>query len=177
MRFLIGTTNKAKINTAEAVIRNITGSTDFTIEGVPADSSVPETPHEEEIKQGAVNRAQILCSNSGADFYIGLESGLTERYGDIYEEVWCCVMTATQQVYGYSSGLRVPKVITDRMKTDNLKHYEVMRLLRDELSQPNDRDTWGNYSHKMLIRSAGFEEAIRNALIPLFAPKESLYHL
>lgn len=41
-----------------------------------------------------------------------LESGLVERFGQIYEEAWACVISSEMNEYfGYSSGLKVPDSI------------------------------------------------------------------
>lgn len=175
MQFVIGTANSDKVKATQVVLDALLQ--DAVVKGVEVSSGVSESPWNEETKQGAFNRAdKLLTLFPTTDYTIGLEAGLSERFDDVFEEVWCCLKSKTKTVYGYSSGLKVPDYITSRMKQEKLKHYEVMRLLRKELGQPNDRDTWGNYSHKMLVRSVGFEEALRNALVQIFAPSDSLYH-
>ena len=175
MKFAIGTTNSKKVDSALETLKSFVGA-NTEIVGAEVDSGVPETPWDDETKQGAFSRATRAQNVANCEYALGIESGLVERYGEIYEEAWCCLITKGKITFGYSSGLKVPDIITKRMKSEGLKHYEVMRLLRTELGQPNDRDTWGNYSHKMLVRNNSYNEALRNALVQVFAPKESLYH-
>ncbi len=54
--------------------------------GHDADSKMPEAPHDNETYEGALNRAQACYELGGADCYVGLESGLVERYGHFFEE-------------------------------------------------------------------------------------------
>ena len=177
MKFVIGTNNQVKIEAISKVIKDVIESSEYDVEGYDVPSGVPVTPFNEQTVEGARNRVTALHKMSlAADYYVGLESGIVERYGNLYEEAWCVIKSKNKTVSGYSSGLRLPDYIVKRMKAENLQHYEVMRLLRSELGHPNDKDTWGNYSHKMLVRRISFEEATRNALVQLFAPTESLYH-
>lgn len=174
MKFVIGTNNKSKIEIARKVLDQII-SDNFTIEGKEVDSGVPETPHDQETKRGAQNRAHRLLRSTEYDYAIGLESGLVERYGDVYEEAWCCVLSSGKETLGYSSGLKIPDLVVRHMHDKNMKHYEVMRAIKSLLPNPEEKDTWGNYSSMKLTRSVSFEEALRNALIQMFADSNSLY--
>ncbi len=100
---------------------------------------------------------------------------LVTRYGDTFEESWACVIVKTKVFYGYSSGLLIPKYVLNRMKQDALEHGPAMNTIRTELNQHDDRDTWGTYSAKLITRDVSLAEALRNALIQVFAPEESLY--
>lgn len=170
--------SKRKIEVAEKVIRQLfLDTTDIGIEGYEAASGVPETPYDRETFHGAQNRARDAKAHmpAAADYYIGLESGLVERYGHIYEEAWSVVLTADGKEYaGYSSGLKVPDYVLQKMDKLKMGHSEVMTILEQEHGKlPND--TWGNYSGGMLIREVSLEEAIRNALIQIVAPQESFF--
>lgn len=175
MKFIVGSLSKQKINSVERVLKSILPHQTLTIQGYNALSSVPYTPWDKETFDGARNRALDCQKNNKGDYFVGLESGLIERYGHIFEEAWCYILNNSNEEYcGYSSGLKVPDYITSKMKTENLKHYEVMQILQKE-NNLSRSDTWGNYSAKMIIRDVSLEEAIRNALIQIFSPQESLY--
>ena len=75
------------------------------------------------------------AKNNGvvADFYVGLESGLVERYGHIYEEAWSCAITNKgKEYFGYSSGLKVPDYILKRMDELKLEHCMAMEIIEKE---------------------------------------------
>lgn len=176
MKVIIGSTSKRKIATVEKVLRPLFADQEIEVSGVTAASGVPETPWDKQTFDGALARARNARNASpDADWTVGVESGLVERYGHIYEEAWCCaISTDGREYFGYSSGLKVPDVVLKRMDERHLPHYQVMKLL-EEKHGLIDSETWGNYSGGTLAREVSLEEAIRNAFIQIVAPEASLY--
>ncbi len=177
MKIVIGSASQRKIKTAEKIIRQLLADQPLEISSYPARSDVPDTPYDRETFTGALNRAQkSKDSQPEADLYIGLESGLVERYGHIYEEAWAVIITKdNKHHYGYSSGLKVPDYIINKMDELKLPHGQVMAILEEELKKtPND--TWGIYSGEMISREVSLEESLRNALIQIAAPPTSFYN-
>lgn len=176
MNVVIGSASKRKIATAEKVIRPFFVGQEVSVEGVAARSGVPETPWDKETFDGALARARgARVAAPGAEWHLGVESGLVERYGHIFEEAWCCAISADgREYFGYSSGLKVPDVVLQRMDELDRPHNEIMKLLEEEHGLI-DRETWGNYSGGALVREVSLEEAIRNAFIQAVAPEKSLY--
>lgn len=177
MKFYIGTNNPQKVEATSQALLSILGERKFGLEGKDVPSGFGETPHDEETMRGAENRASELMKLKDCDYAIGLESGLVERYGHIFEEAWCCIISKEKTAYGYSSGLKVPDIITDKMASDQLEHYQVLRLeeIKALLPVKTRKDTWGNYSDLLLTRQISFEEALRNALVQIFSSDNSLY--
>lgn len=178
MKFLIGSQSKRKIKTVKKVIRLFFDNQNVIIKGYSAKSQVPDTPYDIQTYQGAYNRA-LDCKKNVPDFdyYIGLESGLVERYGHIYEEAWAVVITSKDEEYfGYSSGLKVPDYILKRMDDEKMDHSNIMTIIEHELGNlPND--TWGTYSGGKIIREVSLEEALRNSFIQILDIKKSLYKI
>jgi len=147
---------------------------DFTFD---AKSHVSETPWDEETYAGARNRAQgAFLAHPNAEYAIGIESGLVERYGQTYEEAWCCIIDKNkQEFFGYSSGLRVPDYILKKMDEHKLPHYLIFAKLNNHFDKTINSDTWSNYSGKILTREISLEESLRNALVQIFSPEESYY--
>jgi non-canonical (house-cleaning) NTP pyrophosphatase len=173
MNIHIGSTSEHKQNAVEVVLSEILKEK-VHIQTYDVASGVPDTPWNKETFQGAKNRARGI-KNINEGICIGLESGLVKRYGNIYEESWACVIKDGVEFYGYSSGLRLPDYVVKRMKDDKLDHGPLMRVIRKEVGSRNDKDTWGLYSNYMLLRQTSLEEALRNALIQVFAPEGNLY--
>ena len=176
MKCIIGSGSKRKIDSAAKVIKQLYHDRNITVEGYAAKSGVPETPWDRETFDGARNRAMDAREHiQGADYYIGLESGLIERYGHIYEEAWAVVITKdSKEYYGYSSGLKVPDFILKKMDDLDLEHCDAMTIIEEEFGKlPSD--TWGVYSGGALLREVSLEESLRNALIQLAAPEASFY--
>ncbi len=176
MLIYIGSVSQRKIDVAEKVIRQVCSTKELPVRGFAAASGVPETPWDRETYDGARNRAlHVRKEYEDADLCIGLESGLIERYGHIFEEAWSVVIDRHGvEYYGYSSGLKVPDYIFDKMNELGLPHSEVMAIIeRDHGKLPND--TWGTYSGGLIARTVSLEESLRNALIQVVAPEHSFY--
>lgn len=177
MKIIIGTKNQKKIDVALAVFKRVLNVEDVTVEGRDAQSGVPEAPYGQETYQGAYNRAIECYRKGGADYYVGIESGLVERYGNIFEEAWAIIIShdGTERV-GYSSGLMLPKIVVDRMSTGQ-KHNEIMACFDKEFNLPDDnRDTWSRYTGGNISRQVGLEESLRNALIQTAQSERNLYN-
>lgn len=174
MRIIVGTNNQKKLDVVYRVCADLLQCS-IQVIGFRADSRMPEAPHDEETYKGALNRA-LACEQSGvADCYIGIESGLVERYGNCFEEAWSVVIRNKKQYIGYSSGLLLPEIVTTKM-AEGMLHNKVMEQIDQELKLPDDnRDTWSRYSGGQMLRAISLEESLRNALVQSIPAKNSLY--
>lgn len=177
MRIVVGTKNQKKIETVKAVFSNHSAEEEIEVIGYDAPSGVPEAPHDRETFDGAMNRAKT-CRERGdeADYYVGIESGLVERYGNFFEEAWAVVLSDEDSpLIGYSSGLLLPAVVVERMHSGE-KHNEIMADFDKLFNLPEDnRDTWSRYTGGNISRQVSLEEAIRNALIQTVVSEQNLY--
>src|SRR5690606_7817065 len=141
-----------------------------------AQSKVPEAPHDKETYDGALNRARECYGLGGFDFYVGIESGLVERYGHYFEEAWAVIISSDgKEQIGYSSGLLLPGVVVERMQAGE-KHNEIMAYFDEKFNLPDDnRDTWSRYSGGHISRQVSLEESLRNALIQSGPSERNLY--
>lgn len=176
MQFIIGSKTQRKVVIAEKVLQQFLHNP-LTLDSYKAQSGVGETPWGAETYKGAENRAiDCLAHNSEAEYAIGLESGLVERFGHIFEEAWCCILKRSgEKYYGYSSGLKLPDSIVAVMKERKMEHFEVMQLMEERYKLSED-DTWGNYSGDLLSRDLSLEEALRNSLVQMIQGEMSFYH-
>jgi inosine/xanthosine triphosphatase len=176
MKIVIGTKNQKKIDVTLSVFKSVLSIEDVAVEGRNAQSGVPEAPYDQQTYQGAYNRAVECYKEDDADFYIGIESGLVERYGNIFEEAWAVVISHDgTETIGYSSGLMLPKAVVDRMNAGQ-KHNEIMAHFDKVFNLPDDnRDTWSRYTGGNISRQVSLEEALRNALIQIVHSERSLY--
>jgi inosine/xanthosine triphosphatase len=176
MKLVVGTKNQKKIKVALEVFKSVLHLEDLIVEGVDAQSGVPEAPHGQETYQGAYNRAVACYKGGGADYYIGIESGLVERYGHKFEEAWAVIISRDGvERIGYSSGLMLPQIVVDRMNAGQ-KHNDIMAHFDKEFNLPDDnRDTWSRYTGGSISRQVSLEEALRNALIQSVHSERNLY--
>lgn len=175
MKVIVGSTSNRKIEVVRKVFNQYFNGHEVDIVGHNAISGVPNTPYDKQTPDGAKNRALDCNKNHKADFCVGLESGLVERYGELFEEAWAYIITKNGKEYsGYSSGLKVPDYILKRMKELNLEHCDAMTIIEKEL-ETGIADTWATYSGGIILREVSLEEALRNALIQSLPHDKNLY--
>jgi inosine/xanthosine triphosphatase len=102
----VGTLNPSKVEGVKAVCGRLFPS--FRVRAVKADSRVPEQPFAKETLHGAVNRAIAAQKAAGADYGVGLESGLFKAYGRHFDFQWCAVYDGENATLGCSMGFEVP---------------------------------------------------------------------
>lgn len=177
MKIIVGTKSQKKVDVALAVFKSVLNIQKVTVESYDAKSNMPEAPHGRETYLGAYNRATECYKLGGADYYIGIESGLVKRYGNMFEEAWAVVISQDGiERIGYSSGLMLPKIVVDKMN-EGQKHNEIMAFFDKEFNLPDDnRDTWSRYTGGNINRQVSLEEALRNALIQIVHSERNLYN-
>lgn len=157
MKIYIATKNERKIDLAKKILSSF--FSDVEVIGCEAKSEVSDTPWGKETYDGARNRSKnSLKENVIGDFGLGLETGLVEKYGNIYEETWCCITDKKEkEFWGYSSGNVIPEDVLKRFvqnKDTDTKSLEVF----------NQKDnSWQLYSGNMELRDICLENAIRLA--------------
>ena len=136
MKILIGTRNPGKIEGAKEGFEKY--YEEVEVEGIPVESEVPEEPVNDEIYLGARNRVKNLIAyskenNINADFFVAVESGITNRLGK-----WCIIQIAVIQdksgyeSFGTSSGFPVPEKYVKRIiETD-------LGVVMDEMFNEHD---------------------------------------
>lgn len=177
MKFVIGSLSERKIKIAEEVVQELFKNTQNEIKGYAATSGVPETPYDKQTFDGSRNRAlNSRIHIKDADYYIGLESGLIERYGHLFEEAWTTIIDSEgKEFFGYSSGLKVPDYILRRMDELKMEHCDAMTVIEKEHGNLPD-DTWGTYSGGKIARAVSLKESLRNALIQVINDNNSFYN-
>lgn len=126
MKILIATKNPGKIEGARKAFSNY--YEEIEIKGIPVSSNVPEEPVNEEIYKGARNRVRNLKSyakenNLEADFYIAIESGITNQLGR-WEILSMAIIENSEgmESWGSSAGFPVPdKYVEEIIQTDLAK--------------------------------------------------------
>ncbi len=123
MKVLIGTNNKGKVEGAKQAFEKFYNNVEVI--GIPISSDVSDEPVNDEIYIGASNRVNNLVkyaeeNNIEADFFIGVESGITNKLGK-----WCIIPIAVIkdkngfESFGTGSAFPVPdKYVEEIIKTD-----------------------------------------------------------
>ena len=166
MKALIGTKNPGKIKGATDALNSFFEG--IEVVGVPVSSDVPDQPVNDETLIGAQNRVNNLISyakenNIEADFFIAIESGLCNIYGNWHIINFAVIKDKNgYESVGTSSGFPVPKKYINDIKEKGLGSV-IDRLLNTD----NIRNSIGGISyltHEKLSRIDLTREAFIMAL-------------
>lgn len=170
MKIYLATKSRLKINAIRKILKKLEKNgvveNNNKIISIDASSSVPATPYERETHIGAKNRASALLARYGVEgaCYVGIESGLTNRHGVLFEECWCFILDHHGgESIGYSSGYPLPRYIRKMLKS-GVTHIDVLRKLEEKFGIAS-KNTWGVYTNNIINRAVSIEEAFRNAFL------------
>src|SRR3989344_8973285 len=103
MRIIVAPSCPRKLSSVKKIVTQILGK-ESIVEGQTTESSKVNTPWDEQTLIEARERAKSIKSIQG-DLWVGLKSGLVDRYGDIYEEAWVCVLVQNNKRFFGNSGV------------------------------------------------------------------------
>ena len=124
MKVLIGTNNQGKVEGAKQAFEKF--YKDVKVEGITVSSDVSDEPVNDEIYMGASNRVNNLIkyskeNNIDVDFYVGVESGITNQLGK-----WCIIQIAVvkdksgYESFGTGPAFPVPEKYVDEIINTDL---------------------------------------------------------
>ena len=176
MRVAVGSANPVKLAATEATFDAIIGA---TVESVVVDPGVPKQPvgHEETI-QGATNRARHALDAGTYDLGVGIEGGVAEfptpegggtdghEVADgLFLVMWAAVADGTQVELGAGPAIRLPEVVTDRIRNDE----ELGPVMDDAFDLENVKENEGAagvLTDGLIDRQQALETALASALGP-----------
>lgn len=123
MKIIIGTTNRAKIEAVEEIVKDYPHLAEAEVSGVSVESGVSDQPMSlDETITGAMNRARAAFV--GCDYSIGLESGLMPvpyTKGGYMDFSACAIFDGQEFHLGLSSAWEFPdKRVTDLIVKNGL---------------------------------------------------------
>lgn len=159
MKIYVATQNQKKIDLVKKVFSESFSNEELVVVGCDAQSDVSGTPQSDQNFIGSHNRAlnakKIFLDG---EYYVGLETGLVERSGNIYEETWCTVLDSSgTEKYSYSSGNVVSKDLQPKYEIDEKTNSKTLKVI-------DDSGEYVPYSGKIEIREIEIENAIMAAL-------------
>lgn len=158
----VGSTNPVKTEAVRSVMERIFG--EVRIISVNADPGVPEQPWGEDTCIGAVNRARDSLGDSHLS--VGIEAGVFEMYGGIYDIQHCAVMDRNGKVtIGMGSGFRYPDDVSQLLR-DGLTVGDAMSRLYTGDGRGNKEGAIGILSKGLMDRKSLTEQSVLAAMIP-----------
>jgi inosine/xanthosine triphosphatase len=174
MKVLVGSENPVKIEAAKEVFSKHFGQ--ISVTGVKVSSEVSTQPVDEEIFEGAKNRALELKKlkeeqNLQVDFFVGIEGGVKKLYSKWFALGVGCVIDNQKRIgYGVSPCFELPGGIVSKL----LSGSELGEVMEDISGKDNIRQREGAIgflSKGMMDRKALYVDSLIAALVP-FLNKE-----
>ena len=176
MKVLVGSENPVKIEAANEVFSKYFGQVKVT--GIEVSSKVSVQPIGEETFEGAKNRALELKElnekeNLGADFFVGIEGGITKLHSKWFTlGVGCVIDNQGRSGYGVSPYFELPESIVEQL----LSGKELGKVMERISGKDNIRQKEGAIgflSKGMMDRKNLYIHSLIVALIPFL--NEDLY--
>ncbi|MBU3958205.1 MAG: inosine/xanthosine triphosphatase [Nanoarchaeota archaeon] len=162
MKVGIATKNPSKIRAVEEIFKIAFG--DVQILPSDADSGVPAQPKEEQILQGAINRARAALE--GNDFGVGIEAGVFEIGGKLCNIGYCVIMDRTGK---YSIGSQPIFELPEIFRKELLAGKELGTAADEYFKTKNIKHEGGSIkvlSNSLISRDDLLKDAIKCALVP-----------
>jgi inosine/xanthosine triphosphatase len=169
MKVLVGSTNPVKVESVkEAFSKYFKGVQAI---GMKADSKVPEQPKEDETFEGAKNRALFLKKmndekNLGADFFVGLEGGITKRYSQWFAFGGMCIIDSRGRI-GFGASPHIP--LPDGVVKELLSGKELGVIMDEVAGDSNVKQKYGAmgfFTKGVLDRKGFYVDGLIAALAP-----------
>jgi len=113
----VGTTNPGKVAAVRTAVAGYSSLAPWEILTAKVDSGVSDQPATlDETTQGAKNRAQRARVQREAELGIGMESGLFEAGGRLFDVCACVIDDGKQQHVGYSCAWELPTEVQKKVK-------------------------------------------------------------
>ena len=160
----VGSRNPTKIEGVKALCGKLFPR--FRVVSVKVDPSVPEQPFAFETLNGAVQRALAAQRKTGADYGVGLESGLFEFYGRHFDFQWCAVYDGKNVTLGCSMGFEVPRRIVELVKRRRIDMSRAFEELTGIKNIGKQKGAINYLSRGITERKYMSEQAFLCAMIP-----------
>ena len=176
MKVVIGSKSPVKEEAVRRGFKTLFPEVDFIFECVKTNSGTSAQPiGNDEIRNGAEGRikhARELVPL--ADFYVGLEGGVEEMYGDLYNYGWVIIESKNNKKgYGKTFGFALPPAISNLILHEGLEQSHATDKVLSKSKSKMNTGTIGPLTNDLLTYTDWYTHAVIGALVPFF--KEDLY--
>lgn len=162
VRVSVGSDNPVKLQAVRNVMLRVYGDVELT--GQRLSVNVPSEPWGEEVERGAVERARKSLGQ--ADYGVGIEAGVFERGGELFDVQYCAIVDKMNRVtVGHGSGFKYPPKVADLLRKGRTVGEAFQELYGQEKSGRGN-GAIGFLTYGMLKRSELTEQAVVAAMVP-----------
>jgi inosine/xanthosine triphosphatase len=169
MKVVIGSRSPVKEEAVKRAFKMIFPNHVYEFECVQAHSGINDQPmSDDETRtgaQGRVTHARELVP--GADVYIGLEGGVEEMYGDLYNYGWVIVESKdNKRGYGRTFAFALPPAIRDLILHEGLEQSHATDRVLSTSGTKTGSGTIGPLTNDVLTYADWYTPAVIAALVP-----------
>ena len=176
MKVAVASKSPVKESAVRKALEAIFSGISWTIECVDAKSGVSDQPmSDDEIRTGALGRIQHSRELSpDADLYIGLEGGVEEMYGELYNFGWVIAESKDDKHgYGRTVSFALPQGIKELMIHKGLEQSHATDEFFAKKGTKTGTGTIGPLTNNVITYTDWYYPAVVCALIPFL--KKELY--
>ena len=170
MKILVGSQNPVKIEATKEAFNRYFGDADVI--GISVKSGVPDQPVEEQVLEGAKNRAVELLNlnkiqNLGSEYFVGIEGGIAKLTGTWFSFGGICILDISgNKGYGTSPLFELPQSIIDQL-LEGTELGDLMDKLQNEENTKQKLGAIGYFTNEVMSRKELYVSGIITAMIPL----------
>ncbi len=162
MRVHVGSDNPVKLQAVSSVMARIYSSVE--VSGHRVSVNVPPEPWGEDVERGAIERARKSLGT--ADFGVGIEAGIFEHRGDLFDVQYCAVVDKMNRAtVGHGSGFKYPPKVAELLHKGHTVG-DAFKQLYDLERSGRGNGAIGFLTYGMLKRSELTEQAVVAAMVP-----------
>lgn len=176
MKVLVASRNPVKLQACQQAFEHVFPYVNITVAGIEVESGVSDQPSGiVETRQGSENRVQeLLHSQFEADFYAGIEGGITQIEERIYAFAWIVVSDGKQKADACTAHFQLPDKVTELIHR-GLELGDANDQVFGEQNSKQKGGAVGLLTGGSITRTALYVPAIEMALIPFRPENASLY--
>ena len=171
LKVAVGSTNPVKVGAVEEAFTKY--FSELIVAGVPVVSGVAEQPRsEKETMVGARQRAQAaLKQNTEAEYGVGLEGGVTEVEGKMFECAWVAIVNR-QGTEGLAGGLyfELPEKVAEKIRAGG-ELGPIMDEMTGEDNIKQKMGAIGMFTKGQLDRKQAYVQIVLSAFIKFVSPE------
>jgi inosine/xanthosine triphosphatase len=162
LKISVGSDNPVKVHAVENVMRRVFSEVQVTSCRVQA--SVPQEPWDDEVEKGAIERARRSIGRN--DFGVGIEAGIFDHNGSLYDVQFCAVADKMGRVtLGHGPGFLYPPSVAAKLREGGTVGEAFHELYGQERTG-RGQGAIGFLTHGLLTRAELTEQAVIAAMVP-----------
>ena len=163
MNIIVGSDNPVKINACTEAFRKAFRGHTVDVMGIGVESGVPAQPSNDEMFEGARNRAARAMALTSADYSVGIEGGTLTAGRQLFVTAVICILDSKgREGYGLSGGFLIPPSVAGMLKSMELG--DAVDIFSNQHDTKRKGGAVGLFTGGLIDRKGLYEHGITLAL-------------